>query len=125
MGGSPNEAAVRAFVAELNGGAAGDAKAGLRVYKARPLPTLAQSFGPDFGAALERATPGQWQAVATPDGWRAIRLDAVTAPKPGNFDELRGPVLQDWTDATLAAQRSAAVQALARKYTLRTEAVAK
>lgn len=125
LGGSPSEAAVRAFVAELNGGASGDAKAGLRVYKARPLPTLAQSFGPDFAAVLERATPGQWQAVSTPDGWRAIRLDAVAAPKPGNFEELRGPVLQDWTDATMAAQRSAAVEALARKYTLRTEAVSK
>lgn len=117
-----SEAAVRAFVAELNSGAPGDAKAGLRVYKARPQPTLAQSFGPDFGALLERAAPGQWQAMQTRDGWRAIRLDATTPPKRASFEDVRGPVLQDWTDATLAAQRSAAVQALARKYTIRGEA---
>jgi hypothetical protein len=122
LAGDANEASVRAFVAELNGGTPGDAKAGLRVYKARPQPTLAQSFGPDFAVALERATPGQWQALQTREGWRAIRLDAVTAPKPAAFEGVHGPVLQDWTDATLAAQRSAAVQALARKYTVREEA---
>ena len=33
-------------------------------------------------------------------------------------DALRGVVLQDWTDAVMAEQRSAAVNALARKYTI-------
>jgi len=122
LAGDVTEAAVRAFVTELNAGAPGDARAGLRVYKARPQPTLAQSFGPEFAARLAHAAPGQWQAMPTPDGWRAIRLDGMTAPKPAAFDEVRGPVLQDWTDATLSAQRSAAVQALARKYKVRSEA---
>jgi hypothetical protein len=36
---------------------------------------------------------------------------------------LRGVVLQDWTDATLTEQRSAAVRALARKYTVKLEGV--
>jgi hypothetical protein len=124
LAGDANETAVRAFVAELNGGTPGDAKAGLRVYKARPQPTLAQSFGPDFAAALERGNPGQWQALQTREGWRAIRLDAVTPPRRATFEEVHGPVLQDWTDATMAAQRSAAVQALARKYSVRDEASA-
>jgi hypothetical protein len=35
---------------------------------------------------------------------------------------LGGVVLQDWTDATLAEQRSAAVRVLAKKYTVRYEA---
>jgi hypothetical protein len=125
LAGDANEAAVRAFVAKLNGGTSGDAEAGLRVYKARPLPTLAQSFGPDFAAALDRATPGQWQAVQTREGWRAIRVDAVTPPRRAVFEDVRGPVLQDWTDATMAEQRSAAVRALARKYTVRDETGAK
>lgn len=120
--GDTSEAAVRAFVAELNGGLPGDAKAGLRVYKARPQPTLEQSFGPEFGAMLERATTGQWQAMRTRDGWRAIRLDATTPARHAAFEDVRGPVLQDWTDATLAEQRSAAVLALSRKYTIRDEA---
>jgi hypothetical protein len=74
---------------------------------------------------LERATLGQWQAMPTRDGWRAIRVDAVTPPKRAAFEDVRGPVLQDWTDATMAQQRSASVQALARKYTIRDEAAAK
>jgi hypothetical protein len=125
LAGDAAEAAVRAFVAKLNGGTSGDAEAGLRVYKARPQPTLAQSFGPEFASMLERATPGQWQAMPTREGWRAIRVEAVTPPRRAAFEDVHGPVLQDWTDATMAEQRSAAVKALARKYTVRDEVAEK
>ena len=118
LAGDSSEAAVRAFVATLNNGAPGDAQAGLRVFKGRPQANLVQSYGPDFAKALASAAPGQWQALASREGWRAVRLDAVAAPKPASFEALRGVVQQDWTDATLAEQRSAAVQQLARKYKL-------
>src|SRR5438045_6006694 len=39
-----SEAAVRAFVKELNGGTPGDSKAGLRVFKGRPHANLVQSY---------------------------------------------------------------------------------
>lgn len=120
-----SEAAVRAFVLALNSGTPGDAKAGLRVFKGRPQPSLEQGYGAEFVQALAQATPGEWRAQATRDGWRAIRLDAVVAGRPATFEALRGVVLQDWTDATLAEQRSAAVRALARKYSVKTEAAAK
>lgn len=55
------------------------------------------------------------------DGWRVMRLEAVTPARPAVFEALRGVVLQDWTDATMAEQRSAAVRALGRKYTLSVE----
>lgn len=124
-GGESGEAAVRAFVAALNAGTPGDAKAGLRVFKSRPHGNLTQSYGEAFANALETATPGTWLALKSQDGWRAVRLDAASAAKPASFEALRGVVLQDWTDATLAAQRSAAVAALARKYTVKVEASAK
>lgn len=124
-GGEGGEAAVRTFVAALNAGTPGDAKAGLRVFKGRPHVNLTQSYGEVFAKALETATPGTWLALQSQDGWRAVRLDAVSAAKPASFEALRGVVLQDWTDATLAAQRSAAVAALARKYTVKVEAPAK
>jgi hypothetical protein len=50
----------------------------------------------------------------------AMRLKSMT-PKPAEFEQVRNAVLQDWTDATLAEQRSAAVQAIAQKYTIRFE----
>ncbi len=117
-----SEAAVRAFVLALNSGTPGDAKAGLRVFKGRPHQNIVQAYGADFAKAIESATPGEWRALATKDGWRAMRLDQVTPPKPGQYEVLRGVVQQDWTDATMAALRTAQVRELARKYKIETEA---
>ncbi len=125
LAGESSEAAVRAFVEALNNGTPGDAKAGLRVFKGRPHANLVQSYGAEFAAALEASPPGEWHAQHTRDGWRAMRLDAVTAPRPAAFEQLRGVVLQDWTDATLSEQRSAAVRALTKKYDVRFEVAAK
>ena len=43
----------------------------------------------------------------------------MTPARPAAFEDLRGVVLQDWTDAVMAEQRSAAVRALAKKYTIK------
>ena len=50
-----------------------------------------------------------------------MRLNASTPAKPAVFEALRGVVLHDWTDATAAEQRTAAVRALARKYKVKHE----
>ena len=115
------EATVRAFVEQLNKGAGGDLNAGLRVFKARPLGTVVQSYGADFAKALQAATPGEWGALNTREGWRAIRLDSLTAAKPAALEALRNVVMQDWTDFAMAEQRTRAVRALAKKYTVRDE----
>jgi len=120
--GDASEAAARAFAGALNAGAPGDARAGLRVFKGRPQATIVQSYGPEFSEALAASPPGQWRAQRHGDGWRVMRLDAITPAKPASYDALRGVVLQDWTDAVMAEQRSAAVRALARKYTVKVEA---
>ena len=115
------EAAVRAFVQALNKGMPGDAKAGLRVFKGRPHANIVESYGADFAKAIEAAPPGEWRALATGDGWRAMRLDAVTPAKPAQFEEVRGVVMQDWNDKTMADLRTRQVRALARKYKIETE----
>ena len=119
--GENGEAEVRAFVAALNAGTPGDARAGLRVFKGRPHTNLVLSYGEAFATELEQGTPGEWRAMRTKDGWRAMRLDAVTPPKPAPFEALRPVLIQDWTDAAMAEQRTAAVRALARKYRVRPE----
>lgn len=124
LAGDTSEAAVRSFVYALNSGAPGDAQAGLRVFKDRPRANLEQSYGPEFAAALEAASPGKWQAMPTKEGWRAMRLESTSPAKPADFEHLRGVVLQDWTDETLAQQRSAAVRALAKKYVVKVESAA-
>lgn len=125
LAGDNSEAAVRSFAAALNIGAPGDAKAALRVFKGRPHSNLVQSYGAVFAKALEEGTPGEWRALKTGEGWRAMRLDAVTTAKPAQFEALRGVVLQDWSDAILSQQRSSAVHALAQKYKVAIEADSK
>jgi hypothetical protein len=79
-----------------------------------------QSYGAEFAAALEQSPPGEWRALPGRNGsWRAMRLDAIAPAKPADFEALRGVVLQDWTDARMAELRTAAVRALAQKYTVK------
>ena len=116
LSGENSEEAVRGFVAMLNSGKQGDTNAGLRVFKGRPLANLDLSYGPEFAKALATATPQEWRAYKTKEGWRAIRLEAMTPGKPAVFESVRAPVFQDWNDATLSQQRSDAVAQMAKKY---------
>jgi hypothetical protein len=50
-----------------------------------------------------------------------MRLEGTTPAKPALYEAVRPLVIQDWTDATLAEQRSAAVKKLAKKYTVKVE----
>jgi hypothetical protein len=122
MAGDSSEAASRAFAAALDAGKPGDTQAGLRVFQGRPHANIVQSYGADFAAELEAAPVGQWRAMRHGDGWRVMRLEAITQPKPASFDALRGVVLQDWIDSVMAEQRTAAVRTLAKKYSVEYEA---
>jgi hypothetical protein len=119
VAGENSEAALRSFANALNAGTPGDAKAGLRVFKGRPQPSLVQSYGAQLVSALDSSRPGEWQVLPTRQGPKVMRLESIAPAKPAVFEALRGVVLQDWTDATMAEQRTAAVRALAKKYTLK------
>lgn len=125
LSGDNSETAVRTFVVTLNTDTPGDVNAGLRVFKDRPQPNIVQSYGDEFAEALQQAPTGVWQALPTRAGWRVIRLNSIMPPKPADYEVMRGVVLQDWKDATAAELRSAAVHALAKKYTLKIETAAK
>ena len=125
LSGEPSESAVRSFVSSLNSGTAPDAEAGLRVFTDRPHGNIVQSYGAEFADALEASPPGEWRALQDKKGWRAMRLDSTVAAQPADFDQLRGVVLQDWTDAVMSEQRSAAVGVLAQKYTIKIDGAAK
>lgn len=125
LAGENSESRVRTLVGTLNSGASGDAEAGLRVFKGRPKSNLDQSYGPDFAKELEQAGGNEWHAIKTKDGWHAVRLTAVTPSKPAAFEVVRPLVLQAWTDATMAEQRSAAVANMAKKYKIKFEEASK
>ncbi len=121
IAGDSSQAQAVAFATALNGKTPMDTQAGLRVFQGRPHGNVVQSYGLEFVQALEAAPVGQWQALRHGDGWRVMRLDAVTPAKPAAFEPLRGVVLQDWTDSVMAEQRTAAVRTLAKKYTVKQE----
>jgi len=121
ISGERSEATVRALAARLNDGSAGDIAAGLRLFKGRPRASIVQSYGADFAAAIDAASPERWQAMPTLDGWRAMRVTGKTAATPASFEALRGPLLQDWRDARAAELRTAAVRRIASRYTIRND----
>jgi hypothetical protein len=125
LSGDRSESAVRSFVVSLNDGTPADVDAGLRVFRGRPYASIEQSYGPDLAKSLAESPVGEWRAQSTNAGWRAMRVESLTPAKPADFDRLRGVVLQDWTDATMAEQRTAAVRALAAKYKIEYETAPK
>jgi hypothetical protein len=100
----------------LNGGAPGESDGSLRIFTGRPDSNLVQSYGPSFAKALEESPRDQWRVLDSHDGPRLVQLKRITSPRPADFEQLRGVVLQDWTDTTMAEQRTAVVRSLAKKY---------
>jgi hypothetical protein len=124
LSGEVSETAVRSFVSALNAGRAPDVEAGLRVFTGRPRINVEQSYGAEFATALEISPVGEWRAIQSKDGWRAMRLESIMAGQPAEFEKIQNVVAQDWTDAVMSEQRSAAVRALAKKYTIKIDAEA-
>jgi len=124
LSGGNDEAEVRSFVNALNAGTPGDAKAGLRVFKARPLSSIDQAYGADFTRSLQSQPMNSWSALKTRDGWRAIRVTEVRPGVPADFAQKHAAILADWKDANASDQRTAAVRELWKKYKIRYESAA-
>jgi hypothetical protein len=124
LSGGNDEAEVRSFVSALNAGTPGDAKAGLRVFKARPLSSIDQTYGAEFTQALQSQPLNSWSSLKTLDGWRAIRVTEVRPGVPADFAQRHSTILADWKDANASDQRTAAVRELWKKYKIRYEAAA-
>jgi hypothetical protein len=114
--GKSSEASVRTLVQQLNSGAPPNAQANVRGFKARPETAMAQSYGVDLASALAKAQPGTWLAISARDGWRAVRLTALTPGRNTNFDAEREAIRRDFIESTLADKRTDAVHALWKHY---------
>lgn len=111
---------LKPFVAALNGRGKGAAEveveSSLRVFKDRPRGNVVQGYGEAFAAALERATPGEWQALASADGLRVVRLVQWTAAVPARFEAIEEAVYRDWKDDTMAQLTTRAVREMGKKF---------
>ena len=125
LAGDASDEAVTGFIAALNGGAQGDAKGGLRVFKGRPRDNIVGSFGAEFTTALERLPVRIWRGLPSREGLRVVRLDAVHGAERVAYETVRGEVLQDWKDARLMELRAQAVRDVGKKYTVTIKGAAK
>ena len=114
--GNPVRADLEALTSALNAGKPGDSEASLRVFTGRPHSNLVQSYGLRFSKAIEALPPSEWRVLESQDGPRLVQLTGNTPPRPAQFETLRGVVLQDWTDTTMADQRTTVVRSMAKKY---------
>jgi hypothetical protein len=119
--GSTSEDAIRSLVDKLNSDAPVEPQPSLRVFKGRPQSNLIQSYGAEAAAALATSRTGTWLALRADDGWRAMRLTALSPATVGSFDIQRDAALRDWTAVTLSERRNAAVRALWKKYKIEFE----
>lgn len=124
LSGGNGEEEVRAFVKALNAGTPGDAKAGLRVFKNRPVSTVDQAYGVGFAKSLQALPLQSWSALRTQDGWRAMRVIEVRASAPADFAQAHATIVADWKDANASDQRTAAVRELWNKYRIRYDTAA-
>jgi hypothetical protein len=115
-----SEPALRQFAEVLNrAGSGAEVQSGLRIFEGRPADTIASAFGSEFSAALERLPLREWHVVPSSDGLRIIRIEAREPGARVQFEQVRGRVIQDWTDAKAQELRTAAIRELAKKYTVR------
>jgi hypothetical protein len=121
ISGKRSDDTVRSFADALNAGTPGEMEAGLRVFTRRPHANIVDSYGAEFATALEALPTGEWRAIPSKDGLRVMRLRSTTPAKPAVFEDLGGVIYQDWTDAVMSEQRSDAVSALTRKYTVKVQ----
>ena len=117
--GRPTLEEVKAFAAALNAGQPTEQQGGLRVFKGRPEATIADGFGEEFAQRMAALEVGEWHALESKDGPRAVRVEGRTPGTPARFEDLRETVLQDWRDRRMQEMRTDAVRALGERYKLR------
>ena len=112
---------LQKFVTALNNAQAPELEGSLRIFKDRPRPTLVQSYGAPFADALEKQAINNWAVLQSQDGYRAVRLTAVTPGRPVAYDEMKERVYTDWKEFTSSQLTKTAIREIAKKYRVRDE----
>lgn len=112
---------LKKFVLALNGQQAPELEASLRIFKDRPRPTLDQSYGAAFSDALAKQTIGTWAVLQSQEGYRAIRLTALTPGREVSYDEMKERVYTEWKEFTSSQLTKNAIREIGKKYRVRDE----
>jgi parvulin-like peptidyl-prolyl cis-trans isomerase-like protein len=113
-----SEEALRELVRRLNS-ATSSRGVPSRVLDSQPHDSLVKAYGEGFVRLLAASPRDEWRLLKSSIGPRVVRLDSVAPAVPADFDKVGDVVLRDWIDATMAEQRSAAILAMERRYTVK------
>jgi hypothetical protein len=111
----------------LNAGTADAATAGSPLLAGSDFHDLtrsevAETFGPDFAAWVDRATPGVWQGPVTSGYGTHIVLvtERIEARKPP-FEQVRDAARREWLHARKVAADDALYEELRSRYIIKVE----
>lgn len=112
-----DEATARRELAEIEGQTENsEIQQKTRAVLARPVSTLAASFGDEFRDALLAAPIGHWTVIQSKDGWHVVRLDSRRTAEPARFEEVAEQVDQMWRTDQSRLQAWEAVNRLKAAY---------
>jgi hypothetical protein len=92
-----------------------------RAILARPVASLAASFGEGFRDALLAMPEGQWNIVQSRDGWHVVRLDSRSPGALASFEDVRDEAAKIWHTEETRKQAWEAVGRLKTSYQIRYE----
>lgn len=114
------QAAAQTFQSQLQAGADPTSLGDLCVHGhrlgARPLPAYADTFGPEFAAALKDMSEGAWSLAPSALGWHVVRVDARTPAHLPDLATLRPRLRVDWDTQRRAAADQTATAELRQRY---------
>jgi hypothetical protein len=117
-----DEATARQQLADIRAGhESSDLRAKARAILARPVPSLAASFGDGFSAALVGLPLNEWSVLQSNEGWHVVRLDSMRDGNPVTFAELRDEAARLWQTEETRKRAWDAVTRLKASYEVRTE----
>src|SRR3984893_9703996 len=92
-----------------------------RAILARPVASLAASFGEGFRDALLALPPGQWTLLQSKEGWHVVGLDSRRAGKPARLEDVRDEAARIWHTDETRKRAWEAVERLKASYRVRYE----
>lgn len=92
-----------------------------RAILARPVASLAASFGEAFSKALLALPIGQWSVLQSKDGWHVVRLDSHRPGELATLESVRDDAIRMWRTDQTRKRAWEAVNRLKASYSVRYE----
>jgi hypothetical protein len=92
-----------------------------RIFPARPVDSLAASFGDGFKDVLLALPMKEWHLIQSKEGWHVVRLDSRRPGTLAKFEDVRDQATKVWTTNETRKRAFEAVSRLKSSYRVRYE----